>query len=450
MVPWYRSLYLRVFVWFWGVIFVAMASTIFIALWLEDDYMRPAVPRETLFLSNLVERQSPLLIDGQNLYRRLKSGWNLLAVPSNRLSRLPHDIEEFVDSAIASRQVFWGQNDGWLLVGPIRRNDVYYVAVMRHGWQDIFEGESRWVLPATVTGIVTFLCFFLAWSLTKPLRRLQKIVKRLEKGDFETTALIPNTRRRDEIGELTADVITMAASVDGLLKSHQQLIRDVSHELRSPLTRLQIALGIARKKDSKEQFQREHDRIERAANQVESLVAQMLDLSRLQQERDHSLQRTNEAIAPYINDWVINAELELAAKSIHLKQVIDADLTADWDWMLIERVFDNLLRNAIRYSPEHGLLKLHATQQRGCIKLTLEDQGPGVPETELQRIFEPFVQVDEARTPHNSGYGIGLAMVRRIVELHGGKVSASNCQPGLKVTIILPRTTCDSLPKGVN
>lgn len=438
MVPWYRSLYLRVFVWFWSVIFVAMASTIFIALWLEDDYMRPAVPRETLFLSSMVERKRPILIDGQNLYRRLNSGWNLLAVPNNRLSRLPHDIEEFVDSAINSRQVFWGQNDGWLLVGPILRNDIYYVAVMRHGWQDIFEGEGRWVLPATVTGIVTFLCFFLAWSLTKPLRRLQTTVRRLEKGDFDTSALAPHARRKDEIGELTADVVNMAASVDDLLKSHEQLIRDVSHELRSPLTRLQIALGIARKKDGNNDLEREFDRIERAANQVESLVADMLDLSRLQQERNHSLQRQPELLASCIDDWVANAELELADKSLTLHQTLADDLNANWDWLLMERVFDNLLRNAIRYSPEHGNLWLTTQLDGTFAEITLQDQGPGVPDDELQRIFEPFVQVDQARTPHNAGYGIGLAMVQRIIELHNGQVFASNCQPGLKVTLRLP------------
>lgn len=437
MVPWYRSLYLRVFVWFWSVIFVAMASTIFIALWLEDDYMRPAVPRETLFLSSMVERKRPILIDGQNLYRRLNSGWNLLAVPNNRLARLPHDIEEFVDTAIDSRQVFWGQNDGWLLVGPILRNDIYYVAVMRHGWQDIFEGEGRWVLPATVTGVVTFLCFFLAWSLTKPLRRLQTTVRRLEKGDFDTSALAPHTRRKDEIGELTTDVVNMAASVDDLLKSHEQLIRDVSHELRSPLTRLQIALGIARKKDAKNDLEKEFDRIERAANQVESLVADMLDLSRLQQERDHSLQRQSECVASCINDWITDAELELAEKSLSLHQSIE-DISANWDWLLMERVFDNLLRNAIRYSPKQGNLWLSTRVQGDWIELSLQDQGPGVPDDDLQRIFEPFVQVDQARTPHNAGYGIGLAMVRRIVELHGGQVTAENCQPGLKVTICLP------------
>jgi two-component system sensor histidine kinase CpxA len=289
-VRWYRSLFLRIFLWFWSVVFIAMFTAVLTGLWIEDDYLRQATPNETLLLVRMIERQRPVMVEDRKLWRRIRPGWNLVAAPMDMVSQLPHDIEEFVDEAADRSQVLRGQNDGWLLVGPIRRGDYLYVAVSRIGWQSILEDEGRWTLPAAMVLVVTLLCFVLAWSLTRPIRRLQHAVKQLGGGDFDMSALKVDGRRRDEIGALTNEVVDMAASLQRLLHSHQQLLRDVSHELRSPLTRLQIALGIARKKDTENRLGAEHARIERAVTQVDSLIGQMLDLARLQEQDQHQLQ----------------------------------------------------------------------------------------------------------------------------------------------------------------
>tara|TARA_R110001583_G_C5607001_1_gene404985 strand:- start:156 stop:1493 length:1338 start_codon:yes stop_codon:yes gene_type:complete len=439
MVRWYRSLFLRIFLWFWSVVFIAMFTAVLTGLWIEDDYLRQATPNETLLLVRMIERQRPVMVEDRKLWRRIRPGWNLVAAPMDMVSQLPHDIEEFVDEAADRSQVLRGQNDGWLLVGPIRRGDYLYVAVSRIGWQSILEDEGRWTLPAAMVLVVTLLCFVLAWSLTRPIRRLQHAVKQLGGGDFDMSALKVDGRRRDEIGALTNEVVDMAASLQRLLHSHQQLLRDVSHELRSPLTRLQIALGIARKKDTENRLGAEHARIERAVTQVDSLIGQMLDLARLQEQDQHQLQLSDGVVQEYLEQWLADADLEMAARRVSAVVNWPAEpMSAMWDWLLIERAFDNLLRNAIRFAPEGSALTISLQHQQDELVINIRDRGPGVPDDQLTRIFDAFTQVDSARDHAAGGYGIGLALVKRIAELHGGRVIAANAMPGLSVSLVIP------------
>jgi two-component system sensor histidine kinase CpxA len=219
-----------------------------VIVWIEDDYYREATTQEIRLLRTIVETQRPILAEERRFWRSLKPGWNLVITPLDNISQLPHDIEEFADEAAERTQILWGQDDGWQMIGPVRRGNYLYVAVARRGWQGLFEDEDRWVIPIAVILVVTLMCSLLAWSMTRPVRRLQGAVKQLARGDFDMSELNKTYRRHDEIGVLTQEVIDMADALQRLLQSHQQLLRDVSHELRSPLTRLQIALAIARKK----------------------------------------------------------------------------------------------------------------------------------------------------------------------------------------------------------
>jgi len=188
---------------------------------------------------------------------------------------------------------------------------------------------------------------------------------------------------------------------------------------------LQIALGIARKKDTQDLLVSEHDKIERAAVQVEGLISQILDLAKLQHNDELALQKQD--LVQAMRLWVQDAELELANKSLQVSwQLPQEKILWHFDHVWMQRAFDNVLRNAIRFSPEGGELEINLARTSAGIEFSLCDQGPGVPEDKLEAIFEPFTQVDLARDHASGGYGIGLAMVQRIIRLHGGKVMAEN------------------------
>jgi len=447
MVRWYRSLFLRIFLWFWLIVFLAMGTAVGMIVWLEDDYYREATVQETRLLRSIIDNQRPLLAEDRRFWRKLRPGWNLVITPLDNIAQLPHDIEKFADEAAERSEILWGQDDGWQMIGPVRSGNHLYVAVARRGWQGVFEDEDRWAIPVVMVLVVTLLCSLLAWSLTRPVRRLQGAVKRLATGDFDMSALNKSYRRHDEIGALTQEVIDMAGALQRLLHSHQQLLRDVSHELRSPLTRLQIALAIARKKDKDGVLDAEHDRIERAVGQVDNLIGQMLDLARLQQQDQAELLCEEDIVQERMDEWLDDADIECQSHKLTIKRDWDnKPLTADWDWLLVERAFDNILRNAIRFSPEGGELVVGCKLIQGKVEISVRDCGPGVPEEELSRIFDAFAQVDSARDHASGGYGIGLALVSRITELHNGKVRAENTSPGLKVTLSLPLTMSLSMP----
>ena len=439
---WYRSLFFKIFLWFWLVVFLAMGLAVITSEWLDDDYFVPASRQDVMLVLDLIERRPPILAEGRKLWRHLQPGWNLVSVQVDSVDELPHDLEEFADQAVEQGELLYGQNDGWLMIGPVQSGDYLYIAVSRRDWQHLLDDRQRWVLPLLILVLVTSLCFLLVWSLTRPIRRLQQAVRQMADGNFDVSLLQRDLSRRDEIGELVVEVMSMAEATRRLLQSQQQLLRDVSHELRSPLTRLQIALGIARKKDQAGIVSNEHDRIERAVAQVDSLISQILDLARLSQLDDTSLLREQEPADQMLQNWLEDAELEIANKQLQLQvQNHAGQLDANWDWVLMERAVDNILRNAIRFAPEGSTLKVQLERRDdGQILITIADQGPGVPEDMLDTIFAPFMQVDQTRSPgaNSGGYGLGLALVKRIIELHGGTVQARNLGPGLEVALTLP------------
>ncbi|HBS41753.1 MAG TPA: hypothetical protein DEA26_03665 [Oceanospirillales bacterium] len=439
MVRWYRSFFFRVFLWFWVIVFLAMIAVAGTIQWLDDDYYRQASIEETRLLARILDTRPPILVEERRFWRRLSPGWNLVTVPLDSLGQLPHDIEEFAEIAADRGQILWGQDSGWLMIGPVRRGNDLYIAVARKAWQSTLMEKGRWVVPLVVIGVVTLLCFLLAWSQTRPVLKLQRAVRRLARGDFDMTALKNSYRRHDELGALTDEVIDMALALQRLLNSHQQLLRDVSHELRSPLTRLQIALGLARKKDKDGLLTNEHNRIERALGQVNGLISQMLDLAKLQQQDQQQLEAEDGDLVEYLTEWLEDADIECHNRGLTVNRNWRIrEATACWDWLLVERAFDNILRNAIRFSPEGAELNISCGIIKDRAFISVGDRGPGVPDDELSRIFDPFTQVDSARDHATGGYGIGLALVKRIVELHHGEVTASNTYPGLKVTLSLP------------
>jgi two-component system sensor histidine kinase CpxA len=441
---WRNSLFIKIFLWFWIVVLVSMTVATLSFQWLQDDYHRPLELREKILLQRIAENTQALKIKKRGLWARLEPGWNVVKFEESQLNDLPHDVAKFYEHAVAEQQSLWGQEDGFLMMGPLVHRDQIYIAVSRYHWRHSLDEGERWLIPFLVVFMVSLMCGVLAWHLTSPIRRLQQAAKNLTAGDFDISELRSNLNRGDELGDLSVEFVEMADSLQRLLLSHRQLLRDVSHELRSPLTRLQIALGIARKKDAGNSLQAEHDRIERASGQVANLVTQILDLAKLQQEGDLTTERLD--LVKLFKIWLQDAELELASKHLTIKwQLETEEVFYNIDAVLMQRAFDNVLRNAIRFSPDAGVLTLSLGKEGQQLIFKMCDQGPGVSEDQLENIFAPFTQADQARS-HNStnygGYGIGLAMVQRILNMHYGDVRARNIpSSGLCVEWSLPRTS---------
>lgn len=435
---WRNSLFIKIFLWFWIVVVVCMTVATTSFQWLQNDYHRPLHIQEQHLLQRIADSIQPLKIQKRGLWTRLQPGWNIIRFKESQLNDIPHDVAKFYEHALAEQQTLWGQEDGYVMMGPMLHNDQIYIAVSRYHWRHSLDEGERWLIPFLVVLMVSCLCGVLAWHLTRPIRRLQKAAKQLSGGDFEVKDLRSNLNRGDELGDLSIEFVEMADSLQRLLQSHRQLLRDVSHELRSPLTRLQIALGIARKKDTNSELKSEHDRIERASLQVSNLVTQILDLAKLQQEGDLTTEHMD--LVRLFKVWLQDAELELAHRNIQIQwQLPSEEVYCDIDTVLMQRAFDNVLRNAIRFSPESGTLILRLEKKGKNIVFQLRDQGPGVDEAQLIEIFSPFAQADHSRNHASGGYGIGLAMVKRILSMHHGAVSArNNDEGGLCVEWLIP------------
>ncbi|MGI9318729.1 MAG: sensor histidine kinase, partial [bacterium] len=212
------------------------------------------------------------------------------------------------------------------------------------------------------------------------------------------------------------------------------LLRDVSHELRSPLARIQMAASLSIKKHGKST---EIDRIETEVTRLDGLIEDLLSLSRLQSGgglTDQSID-VGKLLQQVCDD--ANFEFQTSKKSVVVH--VDHNLKVKGDSDLLTSAFENVIRNAVRFSPEDEVVEVTAIRKGQSIEVLVTDLGPGVDEELLSRIFDPFFKADQARSESSGQHGIGLALCRAIIELHNGSIVAQNQSPnGLSVTITLP------------
>ena len=299
---------------------------------------------------------------------------------------------------------------------------------------------------AIALAVSTVICFFLTRHLVGPIDRLRQATREMAAGNLSVRMLPRLKGRQDDLALLAADFDTMAERVQTLLESKQQLLRDVSHELRSPLTRLQLALSLARREDGG--VERQLTRIACEADRLELLIARTLKLVRL--ERPASIVQgipvdVGQLLQVIAQDVAIEAEARSCTVSVH----VAAGLEVAGDPELLRSAFENVIRNAVRYGPSGSAVVVTAGRKE-WIEVTVRDQGPGVPEKDLKLIFEPFYRVDAARDRAGGGEGLGLAIAARAIAVHGGSIEAHNVpEGGLEVAMRLPalqRRSLDPAP----
>lgn len=292
-------------------------------------------------------------------------------------------------------------------------------------------------LAVLISGLI---CLGLARHLSAPVRRLRTATQAFAAGDLGVRmSRIPGPRPHDEVGGLYRDFDSMAERLQALVESQQRLLRDVSHELRSPLARVQAALGLARQRTGGRAVE-ELDRIERETERLNELIGQVLSLTRLAAVPGDGQQEPVD-LGPLIRDTVKDAEFEAAPRRRHLviRECVPAVVMGDPT--LLHSAVENVLRNAVRYTEEDT--EVEVALQRGGMPeqavITVRDFGPGIASELLSRVFDPFFRASEARDRASGGFGLGLAIAKRAIELHGGSIVAGNHPGGgLQVTIRLP------------
>jgi signal transduction histidine kinase len=284
---------------------------------------------------------------------------------------------------------------------------------------------------AVVVTIIAVMGTTLAVYLYAPLRRLRRTMNRFRRGDLQARV---GTRRRDEIGVVSREFDLLAEQIETLVTAERRLLQDVSHELRSPLARLDVAVDLAIKRENRGPLL---DRIRRDVTRLSTLVGELLHLTRV--EGDPSA-RVLDDVCPgeLLRAVVEDCSIEAEAKGCRLEFQVRWSGTIRGDAELLRRAFENVVRNAIRHAPDGSPIEVSLSPWDGGCRVVVRDFGTGVPDECLSSIFDPFFRVEGDRNRESGGAGLGLSITRRSIELHRGQILARNADPGLAIEMDLP------------
>jgi two-component system sensor histidine kinase CpxA len=314
-----------------------------------------------------------------------------------------------------------------------------------HGPFGIFEDNSSALLLRTLAAILAAgaVCYLLARYIVAPVVKLREVTRQVTEGDLSARVGPRLGRRRDELASMGHDFDEMASRVETLVGAQTRLLRDISHELRSPLARLSVALDLARKRAGAAAAG-DLDRIEREAKRLNEMVGQLLALSRWESGEGGARLETFD-LAALVREVASDADFEAQGRgcSVVFAESGACEMRGTRD--LVRSAVENVVRNAVRYTPEGTAVKINLNCSEGGRRealVSVRDEGAGVPEEALREIFRPFYRIDDSRTRETGGAGLGLAITERAVRLHGGTVTASNPPGGgLLVELRLPLAT---------
>lgn len=295
------------------------------------------------------------------------------------------------------------------------------------------------LIPAVVLTSLA-VAALLAWYVSKPIRYLRQALNAAAQGDLTVRIGENLGRRRDEMADLGRDFDITAARLKLLMDGQRRLLHDVSHELRSPLARLQAGVGLMRQHP--DNLDAAIERVERESIRMDKLIGELLTLSRLEAGMANG-QQESVNVAELVNEVVADATFELNARSatmafdVHIESLKLAKVIGNTE--MLHRALENVVRNSLMYTPSGGEIHIIGDYDalRREIRIMIADEGPGVGTAELAFIFKPFFRGQGAK--RTSGNGLGLAITHRVIESHGGRVSASNrTSGGLSIEIYLP------------
>jgi two-component system sensor histidine kinase CpxA len=446
-----RSLFLKIFLWFWAIqalIFLAMY-----AYWsmqpetVQSRWHAATSSAVTLYgqaAAEEADRYGQTGID--NFFSRLKGAAHVQGALIDENGKvlagtIPNDARELVTQAKTTGQPETAVKENFAYAavrttGPAGKTYIFFAAMPRPAprpGRQQFE-YVRWAIMILISGII---CYLLTLYLTRPILRLRDATHELSSGHLSARAGADMERRRDEIGGLVRDFNHMAERLEALVTSQQTLLRDISHELRSPLARLNVALGLARQRAS-EQEQPMLDRIELEAERMNQMIGQLINLARMETASGPP-QPSRVQLDEIVREVADDAEFEAQQRNCSVKLDAAQTCSTEGNPDLLRSAVENVVRNAVRYSSPGSSIDLSLKSDDGWATVEVRDHGPGIPEADIDRVFRPFYRVATARDRESGGAGLGLAIAERAVRLHGGTVTAENQKEGgLKVTIRVP------------
>jgi two-component system sensor histidine kinase CpxA len=438
----------RIFLWFWLVLSVAVAGAILLARGLPEQTEIRRLPHQVAEqFSHLKEHFQPfanLTTLQRDLEHKYKGRWLLVDLDSNQLlnpDALPANFDpNWLTELSQLNRPRMLVHKNTFVAGP----QLVFISGKNIA---LFQLKQRpepawWHLHALPDGSLLLLLLavsavaslILALSITRPLRELSSSHLKFAHGELDNrvTAL---AARKDELGDLGRGFNTMADQIENLIHNQQRLLRDVSHELRSPLTRSQLALALQQRQGDHPQLQR----IEMELKLLDQLLDELLTFSRLDAGQ-YPLQKQPLDLTELLYAIIELNQLEADAKQQQIQLQAPSACWLDADQRLLGRAIENVLRNAIKYSPSQSVIVCRLEQHEQQLELSIQDQGPGVPSDSLSHIFAPFYRVSDVRE-HLNGTGLGLAIAAQAIKQHQGSVNASlPAAGGLLIRILLPLT----------
>ena len=465
-----QSLFLKIFLWFWAT--VIATGIALIATWILLQPKNAPFPSQTSV-------SDTAWIAGTSAVSELEQhGASAASAYMEQLSQKAHmksclfdasgnviaggDCANFDDigaRAVASDHSTFNMKHGVVHVavkvrGTSGRQYIYAGEVTEHRGPP--QGIShlgfalRWLVAFLVSGII---CYRLTRYLTAPILRLREASQQLAQGDFSTRAAAGMEHRRDELGTLVRDFNTMAARIEELVSRQRQLIYDISHELRSPLARLNVALDLGRERKGNDPA---FDHMEQDLGCLNDMIGRLLTVAKLDTSTA-AIPMTQVDLTELTSQIVRSADFELQQQNGAVRLSSQGQHFVHGNAELLHSAIENVIRNAIRYTGAGNSVdvdmkdvQLEAAETAGpaFVRLLVRDYGQGVPESELVKIFQPFYRVADDRNRQSGGTGLGLAIADRVVRIHGGTIQARNAAPhGLEIEILLPQAVPASSPR---
>ncbi len=429
-----RSLFTRILLWFLVTLLLAVAALVLAAARSSAEQPSRPLPFRMLLMLQAAQAQHAYETGGrEELAATLQRfhGWGLPPVvmtdSAGRDLLTGADRSDLIREARAPRFPLGREHVVLGRESPDHRFWLFEILPRRRWFAFFVHPQYLWIL-----GLAVALCYGLALFLTSPLRRMQNAAERFSQGDF---AFRIASKRSDELGQLARTLDRMAERIETLLAAERRLLLDISHELRSPLTRLGVAVELARSSENRDAAL---DRIQREADRLNALVGELLQVTRA--EGDPSTMRTEDlSFGDLVATIVDDCSIEAGARGCTLALACSDPAPVRGDAELLRRAVENVIRNAIRHAPEGSAIDVEVTAGEQTVKVRVRDRGPGVPEETLPRLFDPFYRVESDRDRSSGGVGLGLSIARRAVQLHRGEIRARNASPGLEVEVDLPR-----------